>query len=849
MFEPDSDQSLLLNRRRLAEVTLFDIQFNGGGPLLRVSTHNITVGGNRYTARLKSWSGLGRTAVRATSKAVNPDIRLEFLNRRYKTYAHLSLLDADYAFAYAQVTISRVYLDDQGAQADPVTLFVGRMDGIDSENRETFTCGVSHISSRLDKLKIQEMVGLTAYPGADPDAIGKPEPEIFGAVDGSPCLPVDAGAVTRLAEDVGVGATTINLTEAQGEGAFPSSGSAMVEDDTLSWTGKTGKQLTGVTGVSEFHTKGAQIAVVQDHYDYLAMRGPMKAISGVLVDGVRQAAGYTAYTGQSGDAHPDIAGKAAVRFTVRPTLGKQVNLTVDEGSHEHEGNAWTGEGARNATYNYRWAPTAAPGWTADEHIGKAFKDADGHYFYIYDNTTTELYLASIHGQTVKSGTSTGSIIRTQIEPLYQDTFSSSFNGPPIGVPTALCDGNWNSYCSLAVDDAYIYTTRSAVVSDKGIIVGAKLAGTYGNSGSSTAAVARSLISGGAFTGQTIYGGGSSVQTVRTANTLTKGSLCLWSDFSGITLKAMNTASGYAAYWEHWVEVYYIPYGGGSSPATGVSLSGNSTAETVIGREITIEGEGYQDNGSGTYTGTADALIKTPADIIKYLLMARAGLTSVEVGASFDAVAALQETAGYEYGFALLDKLKTTRDESGDTFRALIDELAFFGRSVFYWGADGKAEITYIPAAAPAAVMTIKESETRDGFTFGRTPETDVFNDFQAVYDYIYTGDKTGDWAGEVPDSDTNSQTRYDGIYHKRYELWPIRSTAVATDFMGFRKQQEKGQLIPMDFDIWWKDGARLQPGDTYDIVSQLHNGKKFWTESVEDVGDGFYKVTGVSWPT
>lgn len=52
---------------------------------------------------------------------------------------------------------------------------------------------------------------------------------------------------------VAVGATSITLVSATG---FASSGSGNIDGDTFSWTGKTGQQLTGVTGTSVAHVTG-----------------------------------------------------------------------------------------------------------------------------------------------------------------------------------------------------------------------------------------------------------------------------------------------------------------------------------------------------------------------------------------------------------------------------------------------------------------------------------------------------------------------------------------------------------------------------------------------------------------
>ena len=52
---------------------------------------------------------------------------------------------------------------------------------------------------------------------------------------------------------VSVGDTTITLTSAT---AFATSGSGNIDGDTISWTGKSSNDLTGVTGISVAHATG-----------------------------------------------------------------------------------------------------------------------------------------------------------------------------------------------------------------------------------------------------------------------------------------------------------------------------------------------------------------------------------------------------------------------------------------------------------------------------------------------------------------------------------------------------------------------------------------------------------------
>lgn len=71
----------------------------------------------------------------------------------------------------------------------------------------------------------------------------------------------------KLQSGISIGATTIDLQS--GEGArFPTSGSGLIEDDDFSWSGKTGDQLTGVTGITANHSAGARVIMALDSSTY-----------------------------------------------------------------------------------------------------------------------------------------------------------------------------------------------------------------------------------------------------------------------------------------------------------------------------------------------------------------------------------------------------------------------------------------------------------------------------------------------------------------------------------------------------------------------------------------------------
>ncbi len=476
------------------------------------------------------------------------------------------------------------------------------------------------------------VISRDAWPDADPHAVGEIEKIIYGSVNGVPCPAVSAGAVSTLASDVTLAQTAgIELSLAPGEMAFPSSGLLQVGEEQISYTGLSGKILTGVSRAAAgttaaSHKMGAKVFEIKSAYDYLVAGHPVRSIGDVYVGGVRVLSGVTRTTDDGG-------GRAKLSFSDKFVLEKAVDLSVGEGSHSHTDSSWSGQGSRTTTT--RWTASVNPAWTANEHVGMAFMDSAGYYFYITGNGSNYIDVQSVEGRTMAAGSYTGAIIRTQTETVFQDAVQDLFDAPAAGSAAALCDKNLGAFGAIIVADGYIDTVRSFLATDKGYIVGAKLCAAIGQA--TYNGVGRSTIRGGIFAGAYVQGGGSSMQTCKTAGTLSRAATgaVSWNDFSGMSIRATYYSGvASAAFFEQWVEVTYVPYNGGASPATGVALSGRSAADYVIGGTVTCDVDGNFDDASGSITGTPGALIENPADVIRHFLANYLGTPTSEIDGSF-----------------------------------------------------------------------------------------------------------------------------------------------------------------------------------------------------------------------
>jgi hypothetical protein len=256
-------------RSRARSVWLVEIRLLNSGPTLYLSDRNVTVQGQRYEYYLDDLSGLGEELRRADSGGLNADIALVFDNGRYQGYNRLVEIGETYPFDGAGVTIKAAYLDDDGTLLDLETVYKGVIEGPTGITPLAFECRVSSLEFFSDRAWKQAAINNTDFPNAWED-LGMYEPIIYGSDVLVPALRVDWGARTTLKSDISDSDTTIELSDAS---RLPASGSVWIDDEKVSYTGKSGNSLTGCTrGVSDSaasHSRGAEVVEHKDQYDSL----------------------------------------------------------------------------------------------------------------------------------------------------------------------------------------------------------------------------------------------------------------------------------------------------------------------------------------------------------------------------------------------------------------------------------------------------------------------------------------------------------------------------------------------------------------------------------------------------
>jgi hypothetical protein len=131
--------------------------------------------------------------------------------------------------------------------------------------------------------------------------------------------------------------------------------------------------------------------------------------------------------------------------------------------------------------------------------------------------------------------------------------------------------------------------------------------------------------------------------------------------------------------EMWLELEY-----------NMASRGDPKVWDLIAAAITCDGEGDADDSSGTYTGTPNALIENPSDVIRYLLVGVMGRSMSEIGASFTAVRNIlagQTLNGYKIGANLVALGATPEEVIGNICKQSGLELREDG---------GKFELRFLP---------------------------------------------------------------------------------------------------------------------------------------------------------
>lgn len=307
---------------------------------LRISERTHSRFGNEWMGLLKSVSGRSPEFDPDTLALSGGGFSFTVDNKRPVFGKNrFSDFKADYALVNAE---AHVYWAREES-TELKSLYYGVVESLSDVTLETCVVSLVDYTSVLSKSKPFPKATYDDYPGMDPDDSGKIINTIYGSVRRARCLAIDAGGKSTLVYDLEKTNIDgyIGVSDAS---RMPENGSFMVQVDSeliniayrdgdSLWISERGANSTEIVT----HNKGAPIAEIQTEYIYLLADHPVTSIGSIYVDGIRQPnADIITYTG-GGDDHPTFPNKAIVVFNTLPSIYKQTNMELVDNIRFYDG--------------------------------------------------------------------------------------------------------------------------------------------------------------------------------------------------------------------------------------------------------------------------------------------------------------------------------------------------------------------------------------------------------------------------------------------------------------------------------------------------------------------------------
>lgn len=255
--------------------------------------------------------------------------------------------------------------------------------------------------------------------------------------------------------------------------------------------------------------------------------------------------------------------------------------------------------------------------------------------------------------------------------------------------------------------------------------------------------------------------------------------------------------------------------GDSSLTSGVDKIGRiTTAQLVVGDQVLFDGEGEPDDASGTYTGTADALIEKPADVLHYLARALGGVPLSRIDTAAFVTARTDSPASYKLSGNLIERSANLKE--------LLLALGQQSRIKVDWPVD-KLTARFLKTSYPAISKTLTEDNVmRQGglrsastLKIKRSPIEDIINSINLRYGRDWSKSRVEDAFTVKSGSDATSIARY-GERKQDERFWcdfvAKDNSTMADDLHAFflARFKEPARIISFDCKL---DQYELLPGD------------------------------------
>lgn len=706
------------------------------------------------------------------------------------------------------------FLDLNPATDPPEKMFVGNIIDFEQEDELVYRLHLVDQSLRYDKY-IGTVISTDTYPNADPDDVGKIGNIGYGVLKEVPALSVVAGALDYLDAATTAEQTTLNLIDAS---RFPASGSIGIDGEDITYTGKSGNQLTGLTRganstTAVVHGRGSPVWEERTDFTYEAFSHPIKQYDNIYAVGnntkLKITSICTQYTGNPGSQHPSWPNKAMVVIPAKITREQAINLLTEDG-------------------------------ITIDHAIEIVEDIS-----VRDRIDVKDLLDVDDNITVDQGQHTHTAAALTLSVRVEDWYNVSGSWKWQSNASYRFDGDFTTGDYIdAVGGAETRFYRRTSVGQTGTPTAFRLCVSSGNSTYNATGTAY-LFKNGAYTGSAVGIGGN---TKNTANSGWVG-MTDWNDLINGGTYIKITGAQYLFVYEIWYEVSYDPtpsYSAasgvakttgtsayrtgevtksGSATRTGtaeitgtawktgtITLSGNSVANTVIADVIVVDALGYQDDASGTYTGVPNSLIERPNHVVKHLLAVHGGWPA---GNFYTNASSYFSTKNYTFGGVISEKRK---------LKEWLTMLAFQCRCYFRI-ANGTAQLLWRPDTIASqkiitANMIRMQEDAKTTRRLFRSSLDEVINKIEVHYNRNWSQTGNNAYKAVSKTSDSASITAYGE--KEKPELFYfdfVTTQAMADDVRDFylARYKTRKKLVTMELFL---DNVELEFRDEITITPQ-----------------------------
>lgn len=642
-----------------------------------------------------------------------------------------------HAFHFIEVTVSE-FFDNAYAAADAIIIFKGTLENIRNMRQATCTLLISGWELAINQLFQFNIVDQSTYPSAKIQDIGKFIPQFYGIVDNAPFVAVGQGAVSTLISPVDDDDTTITLSDAT---FFSDSGIIVIGTEIIVYTGKAGSDLTGcVRGswgtLAIGHKAGLGVG------ELISTTGASTNLNGNLTDST------STITVDSTVGFPEVG---VIQIETEQIIYKETSSTQFR---------YCTRGANNtiaATHNDNTAVYEL--YTTLIYIAEPVKAIDAVYVEGVrqsDNYTTYT------GQTGDQHPSYGAkaVIEITGPPIKQSIRDSGTPASFKSISPSHGGFPWSRRCNFpnagGGSDYYVLDCASFDIND--------FTSSYGGSNTWLPEYDPYKSKGGYtliwWYSLTItnYGDAGTFQ-LQTADGSSEGA----PSYDNIVFEITNGSATKYAYPPHYdfvdngcpapingataIRIYSDSNWDGDVTLTlhGVmvtledysGISGDVPVDDIQGQvyfngRVTADIQGAQDDASGTYTGTPNALINCVAHVIKHLLLNRSGLTADNIDSTTYALAeAYCSDSGYTVNFPILQR---------PNLNLLLQRIARQSRMISVWE-EGKHKFILSPFHGTyTANKTIEMNRVDLGQIYMKyTSRHALMNTLTTTYDRDWSG--------------------------------------------------------------------------------------------------------------